>query len=119
MSVPAVPTSVWIWAAFDPVLVLAGLYLGWKADQAGKIFIAAIAAIGIALLVDAVLTGLGLPLLAPMSREAPTLIPVRAVAALLWAALGHTARRIRPPGTKEPGTKEPGAKPGSPDGPVS
>lgn len=91
---PSVPFAVWIWAAFDPVLVILAFTLGWRADQAGKIFIAGIAAFGIALLVDWVLTLLGVPLMAPLSRTGPTLFPVRAVAALAWAGAGYGAHRI-------------------------
>lgn len=91
---PSVPLSVWIWAAFDPVLIAVALYLGWRADQFGKVFIAAIAALGIALLFDALVTALGIPWIAPLSRDGPMLLPVRSVAALLWAALGYGARRV-------------------------
>ncbi|WP_430395065.1 hypothetical protein [Enterovirga aerilata] len=95
MTPVGVPVSVWIWAAFDPVLIAVAVSLGWRADQKGKIFIAAIAALAIALLVDWLLTLIGLPTLAPLSRSGPTLFPVRAVAALAWAALGYGARRLR------------------------
>jgi hypothetical protein len=88
------PVSVWILAAFDPVLIAVAVTLGWRADQKGKIFIAAIAAFGVTLLTDWVLTAIGFPTLAPISRSGPTLFPVRAVAAVLWAALGYGARRI-------------------------
>jgi hypothetical protein len=92
---PSVPFAVWIWAAFDPVLIVVAFGLGWKANQAGKVFIAAIAAIGITLLADALLTALGVPSVAPLSREGPMLLPVRSVAALLWASAGFAARRLR------------------------
>jgi hypothetical protein len=36
----------------------------------------------------------GLPWIAPVSREAPILFPVRAVAALLWATGAYAARRV-------------------------
>ena len=88
--------SVWIWAALDPVLIAVAVTLGWRADQKGKIFIAAIAAFAITLVVDWLLTLTGLPMLAPVSRSGPTLFPVRAVAALVWAALGYAARRLLP-----------------------
>jgi hypothetical protein len=91
---PSVPFSVWIWAALDPVLIGTALYLGWRANQAGKIFIAAIAALGIALLFDAALTALGIPWFAPLSRSGPTLIPVRSVSALIYAASAYGVRRI-------------------------
>lgn len=91
---PSVPFAVWIWAAFDPVLVAVAAALGWRADQAGKIFVAAIAALGIALVVDWLLTLAGIPLLAPLSRAGPTLLPVRSLAALAWATAGYAARRV-------------------------
>ena len=89
-----IPASTWIWAAFDPVLIAIAVVLGWRADQKGKIFIAAIAAFGVTLLVDWVLTLVGVPTLAPVSRSGATLFPVRAVAATLWAALGFAGRRL-------------------------
>lgn len=98
MTPPVVPFSDWIWAAFDPVLIGVAAYLGWRADQAGKIFIAAIAALGIALLFDALVTRIGLPWIAPLSRDGPMLLPVRSGAALVWAALAYGAawlRRVR------------------------
>ena len=85
--------SVWIWAFFDPVLIAVAATLGWRADQKGKIFIAAIAALAITLLVDWLLTLAGMPVPAPVSRTGPTLIPVRTVGAVVWAAVGYAARR--------------------------
>jgi hypothetical protein len=93
---PYLPFSVWIWAALDPVLIGVALYLGWKADQAGKIFIAALAALGASLLVDMALTALGLPWFAPLTRAGPMLLPVRAIAALVWAAVAYGGRRALP-----------------------
>lgn len=100
MTVPVVPFSTWIWAAFDPILVLAALYLGWKADQAGKVFIAAIAALGAALLADMLITRLGLPWIAPLSRDGPMLIPVRSLGSLLWAGAGYGLHRLRERATR-------------------
>ena len=94
MTPPSVPFAVWIWAAFDPILIAIAIWLGWRADQAGKIFIAAIAAFGATLLADWLLTLLGVPLLAPLSRGGPMLLPVRSAAALIWAGLAFGARRI-------------------------
>lgn len=94
MSPPSVPFATWIWAALDPVLLLLALYLGWKADQAGKIFIAAMAALGVALVFDAVVTRLGIPWFAPLSQDGPTLLPVRSIAALVWATLAYVAHRV-------------------------
>jgi hypothetical protein len=97
VTAPSVPFAVWVWAAFDPVLIGVAVYLGWKADQAGKIFIAAIAALGAALLVDMALTALGIPWFAPLTRTGPMLLPVRSIAALAWAAASYTARRLARP----------------------
>ena len=97
MTTPSVAFSVWIWAAFDPILIGIAVWLGWHATQAGKIFIAAIAALGLAILADYLLTRLGIPWIAPLSRDGPMLLPVRAVAAVIWSALAFAARRmIRP-----------------------
>jgi hypothetical protein len=97
VTAPSVAFSVWIWAALDPVLIGVAVYLGWKADQAGKIFIAAIAALGASLLVDMALTALGIPWFAPLTRTGPMLLPVRSIAALAWAAASYTARRVARP----------------------
>ena len=94
MTTPSVAFSVWIWAAFDPILIGIAVWLGWNATQAGKIFIAAIAALGLAMLADYILTRLGIPWIAPLSQDGPMLLPVRAVAAFLWAALAFAARRV-------------------------
>lgn len=94
MTAPSVAFSVWIWGAFDPVLIAVAIYLGWRADQAGKIFIAANAALGIALLVDWLLTSIGIPSVAPVSQVGPMLLPVRSVGALVWATLAFVAQRI-------------------------
>jgi hypothetical protein len=93
MTSPVVPFSVWILGAFDPILILVACYLGWKADQLGKVFIAAIAALGLSALLAWVITVAGLPWIAPVSRDAPILLPVRAVAAILWATAAYGARR--------------------------
>lgn len=97
MSPPSVPLSVWILAAFDPVLIGVAAGLGWRADQAGKIFIAAIAALAASILAAWLVTAIGLPWVAPVGRDYPTLLPVRAVAALIWAAAAYAARRTARP----------------------
>jgi hypothetical protein len=93
MTPPVVPFSTWILGAFDPILIVVACYLGWKADQLGKVFIAAIAALGLSVLLAWVITAVGLPWIAPVSRDAPILFPVRAIAALLWATAAYAARR--------------------------
>lgn len=94
VTVPVIPFSTWIWAGLDPILIGVALYLGWRADQAGKVFIAAIAALGIALLFDATVTWLGVPWFAPLSRDGPMLLPVRSVAAVVWAGAGYAAGHL-------------------------
>jgi membrane-bound metal-dependent hydrolase YbcI (DUF457 family) len=94
VSEPSVPASVWVWAAFDPILIGIAAYLGFKADQFGKIFIAAIAALGLSVLLAWLLTIAGIPWVAPVRRDLPTLFPVRAIAALAWAAIGFCAAKV-------------------------
>ncbi|MGO4571487.1 hypothetical protein [Microvirga sp. 2TAF3] len=94
MTPPVIPLSVWLWGAFDPVLIVVAVMLGWKADQIGKVFIAAIAALGISVLVSWLITGIGIPWIAPISHDTPTLYPVRAIAALIWAGGAYAARRV-------------------------
>ena len=90
---PEVPPSVWVLADFEPVLIVVAVSLGWRADQFGKVFIAAIAAFGLSVLAAWYIPAFGVPWVAPIAREAPTLDPVRAVVALLWATGIYTAPR--------------------------
>lgn len=99
MTVPFYPWTVWIWAAFDPVLVGLALWLGWTASQFGKVFIAAIIALAVSVLASWAIGALGIPWPAPVSHDGPTFFPVRTVAALLWAILGFSARRLVRRGT--------------------
>lgn len=99
MSVPYYPWTVWIWAGLDPILVLLALWLGWTASQFGKVFIAAIIALAVSVLISWGVSALGIPWPAPVSHDGPTFFPVRTVAALLWAILGFSARRLVRRGT--------------------
>ena len=94
MTVPVIPFWSWIAGAFDPVLIVVAVWLGWKADQFGKVFIAAIAALALSVLVSWFVTFVGLPWVAPISREGPMLLQVRVVAAVAWAAGAYLARRV-------------------------
>ena len=94
MTAPVVATSVWLLAAFDPVLIAVAAYLGWHADQFGKIFIVAIAAIAASVLVAWLSTAVGVPSLAPVGRDYPTLLPVRSIAAVLWAGGAYGLSRV-------------------------
>jgi hypothetical protein len=94
VTAPSVATYTWLLGALDPVLIAVAVILGWKADQLGKVFIAAIAAFGISVLAAWLITLTGLPWVAPVSRDVPTLYPVRAVAALIWATAAFGARKL-------------------------
>jgi hypothetical protein len=92
-TVPVVHLWDWLPAAFDPVLVLVAVWLGWKADQFGKVLIVGLAAFGISVLVSWAISSLGIPWIAPVRADALTLFPVRWIAATLWAIAAYTARR--------------------------
>ena len=94
METPSVPLAVWLLAALDPILIAVAVTMGWKADQFGKVFIAAIAALALSVLAAWLITLAGLPWPAPVGRDYPTLFPVRTVGAFLWAAAGYAAQRI-------------------------
>ncbi len=94
MTPPVIPASVWLLAAFDPVLIAIAVMLGWKADQFGKVFIAAIAALLGSVLVSWAISALGLPWMAPVGGDNPTLLPVRTIAAFLWARGAYAATEI-------------------------
>ncbi len=93
-TVPVVTLWDWLPAAFDPVLILVAIWLGWKADQFGKVMIAGLAAFGVSVLVSWVVSRLGLPWVAPVRSDGLTLFPVRLVAAMLWASGAFAARRL-------------------------
>lgn len=93
-TVPVVHLWDWLPAAFDPVLIVVAVLLGWKADQFGKILIAAMAALGLSILVSWVVSAMGIPWVAPVRADTLTLFPVRSIAALLWAAGAYAARRV-------------------------
>jgi MFS family permease len=94
---PDLSHGSWLLGALDPFLVLAALWLGWRADQFGKVFIAAIAAFLFAVLMSWLVTAIGIPWVAPVSPDLPTFYPVRAVGALAWAIIGYGARwALRP-----------------------
>ena len=92
--VPVYAWTVWILAGFDPILIAVSAFLGWKADQFGKVFIAAIAGLGVSVLASWAITAIGIPWPAPVGHDLPTFFPVRTVAAFLWALLGFGARRV-------------------------
>ena len=94
METPSVALAVWILAAVDPILIAVAAYLGWKADQFAKLFIAAMAALIVAVLAGWAITSLGLPWIAPVGNEYPLLLPVRTLAAFAWACAAYFARRL-------------------------
>ena len=46
-----------------------------------------------AVLFSWLVTGLNIPWIAPVSHDSPTLLPVRVIAALIWAAGAYAVRR--------------------------
>jgi hypothetical protein len=93
-TVPVVTLSDWLPAAFDPVLILIAVWLGWKADQFGKVLIVGMIALAVSVLVSWGISSLGLPWIAPVRSDGLTLFPVRFVAAMLWASGAYAARRL-------------------------
>jgi hypothetical protein len=93
-TVPVVTLWDWLPAAFDPVLILIAVWLGWKADQFGKVMIVGLMAFGGSVLVSWIVSSLGLPWIAPVRSDALTLFPVRLIAAMLWASGAYAARRL-------------------------
>ena len=94
---PTVPVvTLWVWrpAAVDPVLILIAVWLGWKADQFGKVLIIGMVALAVSVLVSWAISSLGIPWVAPVRSEGLTLFPVRFVAAMLWASGAYAARRL-------------------------
>lgn len=94
MQAPSVPFDVWFLAACDPVLLIVAILFGWKADQFGKVFIAAMVALVCAVIVSWFVHRLGLPWIAPIGQDLPMLLPVRTVTALVAASLAYGARRL-------------------------
>nr|WP_183453052.1 hypothetical protein [Microvirga lupini] len=93
-TVPVVTLWDWLPAAFDPVLILIAVWLGWKADQFGKVLIIGMVALAVSVLVSWAISSLGIPWIAPVRSEGLTLFPVRFVAAMLWASGAYAARRL-------------------------
>jgi membrane-bound metal-dependent hydrolase YbcI (DUF457 family) len=94
VETPSVPLAIWLMAAFDPILILVAAYLGWKADQLGKLFIAAMAALVVAVLAAWAITAAGLPWVAPIGDDHPSLLPVRTIGALVWASAAYGVKRM-------------------------
>lgn len=84
----------WLPVAFDPVLILVAAYFGWKADQAGKLIVAVIAALAASVLVGWIMGTLGIPWPGAIGGEQFLLLQVRAFGALLWSGLAFGARRM-------------------------
>ena len=93
-TVPVVTLWDWLPAAFDPVLILIAVWLGWKADQFGKVLIVGMIALAVSVLVSWGISSLGLPWIAPVRSDGLTLFPVRFVAAMLWASGAYAAHRL-------------------------
>ncbi|MBF9196705.1 hypothetical protein I2H36_11685 [Microvirga sp. BT290] len=93
-TVPVVTLWDWLPAAFDPVLILIAVWLGWKADQFGKVLIIGMVALAVSVLVSWAISSLGIPWIAPVRSDGLTLFPVRFIASMLWASGAYAARRL-------------------------
>ena len=94
MTVPVYPLAVWIWAAFDPVLIAVALVMGWKSDQFVKVILVALMAFVASVMTSWALTAIGLPWPAPVGHDLPTFFPVRWIAGFLWGTLGFAAHQL-------------------------
>jgi membrane-bound metal-dependent hydrolase YbcI (DUF457 family) len=94
METPSVAFDIWIRAAFDPVLIVIACWMGWKADQYAKVVLAVIAAVALSVLTSWLLTRMGTPVIAPVGREYPTLLPVRTIGSLIWFSLAFLLHMV-------------------------
>ncbi|CAA2144740.1 MULTISPECIES: hypothetical protein [Methylobacterium] len=94
MTVPVYPFDVWIWAAFDPVLIAIALVMGWKSDQFVKVILVSLMAFAISVMVSWAVTAIGIPWPAPISHDGPTFFPIRWMAGFLWGTLGFLAHQL-------------------------
>jgi hypothetical protein len=91
---PQILPPFWFWPIFDPILIAVAVYFGWKADQFGKTILAAIIALVASSLAGWLIASAGLPWIAPAGPNFPSLLPVRTIAAFLWASLAFGVRYL-------------------------
>ena len=89
------PYSAVIWLSFaDPVVIAIGLWMGWHADQAGKLVLAGLAAGLAATALSFLLSLIGVGWLDGGYFFGPAHALVRVLAGCCWAALGYGARAL-------------------------
>ena len=95
---------VFILAALDPVVIGIGLWMGWHADQAGKLFLAGLAACLAGIAVSFLLRFVGIPWFEGGYAFGGAHALSRFVTGCFWAVLGYAARRVfRPPAGADKG----------------
>jgi hypothetical protein len=87
-----------IYLAFlDPAVIAIGLWMGWHADQAGKLILAGLAAGLAGVVLSFVLRSVGLGWFEGGYSFGGAHAFFRVVAGFLWAAIGYGARKARRP----------------------
>ncbi len=80
---------------FNPIALLIGGYLGWRADSAGKLWLAGFAAAALSLILEATAGLLHLPLLMSQDAGALAMFPFRFVGGALAGSLTYWLGRHR------------------------
>lgn len=81
-------------AVIDPLVVIIGLWMGWRADQSGKIVLAGLAAGLAATALNFVLNLAGLGWFDGGYYFGPAHALIRVAAGCCWASLGYGARAL-------------------------
>jgi hypothetical protein len=82
-------------AFIDPMVIAIGLWMGWKADQAAKLFLAGLAAGLAGTAVTFIIRQLGFSWFEGGYMFGGGHALFRVIAGTLWAAIGFAARRVR------------------------
>jgi hypothetical protein len=90
---------VFILAALDPVVIGIGLWMGWHADQAGKLFLAGLAACLAGITVSFLLRFVGIPWFEGGFAFGGAHALSRFVTGCAWAGVGYAAQRVFRPRT--------------------
>ena len=89
---------VFIMAALDPVVIGIGLWMGWHANQAGKLFLAGLSACLAGIAVSFLLRFVGIAWFEGGFAFGGAHAVSRFVTGCAWAGLGYAAQRVfRPP----------------------
>ena len=94
---------VFILAALDPVVIGIGLWMGWHADQVGKLFLAGLAACLAGVAMTFILRFAGISWFEGGFAFGGAHAVSRFVAGCAWAGLAYLVRKvIRPPARPDP-----------------